>query len=543
MKFFPRKDAFSGSRRRAHPGADALGHTLTHHWEDLARNDSEYNQYFPNEWVISTRLNPDTEADYTSWEEYFSSPYTYNGDTFTNTEGYDLANTTFTEEAASIHIDNVHGSRVTPYDSNDIIILSDGLCSSACALFMELMRHEAHVKTIVVGGRPDYTPMQAPSGTRGAANYQLQQMDDDIEAALSINNATAAYLPTDRQSGLFITEASVNLRDQILQEDISRTPLQFQFEKADCRIFYTPHTWYNFTNLWHYAAKAAWENSTLCIEKPSPSSTQPSVSNMIHEAKQTDKIFASPEKLENTAESPSSTHLDDPFNDILDSSRRNPENLEGNPCKKSCECGHRLDCIKVPVCQEFHSKPTMRSQCIAPCGQISRTTFKDCPYGFYCRIDDPASKSSKKIDRPWRLNPGHCYPVIPPKCSSLGQLSIDSTDSNGEDTNGAPCLRDLGDADELHCFPARQPCFKKCFVVRWKEFLDYPVLEKKIRWCTNSQLKSWENDWALEPFQLDDGSQQYEKYDTDQECRKTGPSFLVYHADSEHNFKNSFKIW
>lgn len=38
-----------------------------------------------------------------------------------------------------------------------------------------------------------------------------------------------------------------------------------QFLAADCRIFYTPATFNNFTNLWKHAAAAAWTSPDLCV--------------------------------------------------------------------------------------------------------------------------------------------------------------------------------------------------------------------------------------------------------------------------------------
>lgn len=43
-------------------------------------------------------------------------------------------------------------------------------------------------------------------------------------------------------------------------------PLQFTYEAADCRIFLTPNTFNNFTNLWHYAADAIWTSPGLCVQ-------------------------------------------------------------------------------------------------------------------------------------------------------------------------------------------------------------------------------------------------------------------------------------
>ena len=55
----------------------------------------------------------------------------------------------------------------------------------------------------------------------------------------------------------------VNLRDQIRkeQEDL---PLQFVYDAADCRIFYTFETWNDYSQLWTYAVNAI-NDPKLCV--------------------------------------------------------------------------------------------------------------------------------------------------------------------------------------------------------------------------------------------------------------------------------------
>jgi hypothetical protein len=52
---------------------------------------------------------------------------------------------------------------------------------------------------------------------------------------------------------------SVNMRDNIPVGDDSQTPLQFVFEPADCRIFYTHMTASHPHMLWEHAADVAWK--------------------------------------------------------------------------------------------------------------------------------------------------------------------------------------------------------------------------------------------------------------------------------------------
>jgi hypothetical protein len=41
--------------------------------------------------------------------------------------------------------------------------------------------------------------------------------------------------------------------------------LQFQYEEADCRLYYTPEMTVDITALWKSAADAQWKNSGKCI--------------------------------------------------------------------------------------------------------------------------------------------------------------------------------------------------------------------------------------------------------------------------------------
>ena len=124
------------------------------------------------------------------------------------------------------------------------------------------MHHQAGVRTVVVGGRPEIGAMQAIGGNRGAESYDANALDEDIDFAESVNASVTDVLP-DRSAGDYIAYASFNLKDSVRQgEDV---PLQFIYEAATCRIFYTTRTVYNYLNLWNYVVDAIWRNPSLCI--------------------------------------------------------------------------------------------------------------------------------------------------------------------------------------------------------------------------------------------------------------------------------------
>ena len=141
-----------------------------------------------------------------------------------------------------------------------------------------MMSQEAGVRTIVVGGRPESGAMQTASGSRGALIYSAGAITSDISLAVSIDNTVASRLPTKRDdSGMYVIQASLNLRDQVRPRDL--TPLQFQYLPADCRLYWTFKTAYNMTRLWETVSSAAFDDSsTVCVEgstghaKPKPNS-------------------------------------------------------------------------------------------------------------------------------------------------------------------------------------------------------------------------------------------------------------------------------
>lgn len=284
-RFFPDVDPFAGSRRRSHELANVLGGATTGYWDSLSLDDAAYYNLAADEWVITDRLNADTGRNFTSWSEYFG-PLMNHGDSFSLTERYNLSSVIFDAAAFDGWIPYGYGpanpvASTQPWRPEDVVILTDGLCSSACSLFLEMMTHQAGVRTVVVGGRPTAGPMQAASGTRGARVYSADALDSDFEFASSVNQTANSSLPQVRDSGMFTIYAGFNLRDQIRPNDTE--PLQFKYEAADCRLYYTLANVYNMSQLWRDTARAIWDDPSLCVADSTGYTT--SSSNTTHTAK------------------------------------------------------------------------------------------------------------------------------------------------------------------------------------------------------------------------------------------------------------------
>ena len=268
-QFFPAIDPFGGSRQRAVKFADDLGNTFTQYYDTHLQADMQSPDYITlsaSVWVATDYLNAEIGRNFSSWPEYFG-PHPDHGDLFTTTSRDNLSSPVFTESAAGLVIygyANRTATTTQPYPSKDVIILTDAFCTSACARFVEMMQHEGGARTVVAGGRPKTGPMQTVGGNRGAESYDSFSLDSDIDTAIQFNSSVEKQLPQGRDDIEFILDyAGFNLKDAVRKgED---TPLQFLYEPADCRIFYTQNTVYNYVNLWNYVIDAVYRNPSLCI--------------------------------------------------------------------------------------------------------------------------------------------------------------------------------------------------------------------------------------------------------------------------------------
>lgn len=109
------------------------------------------------------------------------------------------------------------------------------------------MNHQAGVRSIAIGGRPEAGPMQAASGTRGAIAYSGDELDVDFLQTNNItDDATVSVLPAlddsgYRDTGIAVLYAGFTLRDQVRSANASAaTPLQFSYLAADCRRMFDP---------------------------------------------------------------------------------------------------------------------------------------------------------------------------------------------------------------------------------------------------------------------------------------------------------------
>jgi hypothetical protein len=160
-------------------------------------------------------------------------------------------------------------------------MLQDGGCGSTCAVFAEMMKAQAKVQQVVVGGQPKTGPMQGVAGSKGAQVLTFMQVFEEARDAYNYLSDSQEELNNTEVGALVFSQrplmrsaygsdgsarSRINLRDNIRQGDTSQTPLEFVYEAADCRLFYTADMIRDPTFVWKAAADARWQNGRGCVE-------------------------------------------------------------------------------------------------------------------------------------------------------------------------------------------------------------------------------------------------------------------------------------
>jgi hypothetical protein len=156
-------------------------------------------------------------------------------------------------------------------------MFTDALCGSSCASFHEELKNIAGVKAVTVGGRPENKPIQTITGSKGGEVVPMFLFPEyagllmNISAQIGVssvkaNDATLSSIANVPRIAVRAGDAAsrVQSQDQIRKGDSTATPLQFIYEAADCKIFYTAESYADPDAAW----KQAWDafaNESKCV--------------------------------------------------------------------------------------------------------------------------------------------------------------------------------------------------------------------------------------------------------------------------------------
>jgi hypothetical protein len=149
------------------------------------------------------------------------------------------------------------------------------------------MREQGKVQTIAVGGRPLNAPMQGVGGSKGSQKLDLDALYNFAERTIKvaealdgaavakhlnestavgrIYNAEQIYKRTTIPNEGSSIVGAINSLNNLRQGDLTETPLEFLYEAADCRLFYTTATYLDPVNFWKMAIDAKW-GTGKCVQ-------------------------------------------------------------------------------------------------------------------------------------------------------------------------------------------------------------------------------------------------------------------------------------
>lgn len=263
-QFFPSQEPQTQSRWRGSPAGEIFGKSVSSFNTLTTDNAPVYLSPFSKAAYLSANDTP-----FTSWEDMYP-PVTHHGDKFTALLKYNLSDPTTTSDpdlAIGITITgyNTRSNFTTdPFRAQDIALLSDGICASTCALFIELMAQQSSVLTIAVGGRPAPGPMVPVGGTKGTlvtTSDFLVAMSQYVVSSFASSRQEqrdwAQLVPN--PFAINTADASVNFQDNIrVGKEGAGVPTQFLNDTASCRIWYEAQMYTNVTSLWEKVALTAW---------------------------------------------------------------------------------------------------------------------------------------------------------------------------------------------------------------------------------------------------------------------------------------------
>ncbi|KAF2734899.1 hypothetical protein EJ04DRAFT_227977 [Polyplosphaeria fusca] len=297
-QLFPDTVPYGGSRYRAHEAFEIFSSALA----DLALNETlktkepelyESIQKGAPTFVFEDILN-DTNQPFTSFRDYYG-PYEFGNDSFTAIRRYNFSNNidgyTNAGQGPELTIEltgylSNSPPPPQPFKPENMVILQDGFCGSTCAIFAELMREQGQVQTIAFGGRPVNAPMQGVGGSKGSQVLTFSFIEQMAKSTLNWTTSimgptmgervnTTAIGRITRTEQLYVRSSRlnpdaevwfrVNSLNNMRQNDTTQTPLEFVYEAADCRLFYTVAGASDVTLLWQRAADVKWGKGK-CVE-------------------------------------------------------------------------------------------------------------------------------------------------------------------------------------------------------------------------------------------------------------------------------------
>ncbi|KAF3483077.1 peptidase S41 family protein [Arthroderma uncinatum] len=230
---------------------------------------------------INSYVDPNGRK-YRSWSSYFGPERVPNGN-FSRPAIWDFNNIPMSLKAGGLVVSGYgNRTRVAPqaFRKEDMVIVSDGICASTCAIFSDLMTRNG-MKFITTGGQPRAGPMQTVGGVKGTQVLTFRELWNVAELIFhkystpeeqrKLENTRLGQMVTKGKYvlGRLINDGAggrVNYRNAVFTEDKNRVPRQFVYEKSHCRMFITKEALLDTKAWWGAVANSWWGDKGKCLE-------------------------------------------------------------------------------------------------------------------------------------------------------------------------------------------------------------------------------------------------------------------------------------
>lgn len=289
-QLFPSIAPNSKSNMRDHLGFYILGNAASSNITAAAKDTDEEdeliaeNTYTP---LAYQTIVDDNFQNFPDFQSFYGPNEIYGGNfsSFFQNNYTDPNSSDFEGEGVIITGTNNRTGFRQPFAAQDIVVLYDGYCASTCTVFSEYLKSYANVQFISIGGRPQTGPMQAVGGVKGVQVYQffpnmhlwVNLFQSPANTLIDLANGTIwdnfTYDPILRSAAASSSGGGVNGRNHFRFGDVTATPLQFVYEAADCRMWWTAEMLHDPTFLWARVATMAFQerrgtqfNSKYCVQ-------------------------------------------------------------------------------------------------------------------------------------------------------------------------------------------------------------------------------------------------------------------------------------
>ncbi|KAF3928833.1 hypothetical protein AA313_de0208806 [Arthrobotrys entomopaga] len=271
MQLFPQTLPYSGQRNRECPAgvieAKAFADLSFDHLAALANSNNSDTAAVASaaswsNWAYSVNLNDDYKPFKNAKE--LIGPQHVNNDRFSNLWRFNV-----TEPIFGLGVENYNAENLTqPFAAENIIVMTDGQCSSTCSTFSEFMQTQGKVRSVAIGGIPNPgRGMPLVGGVRGSEILSYSNLLDSANAVGHFSPTTDSSEISSRNRDLpqklpLPISGNVNSLDNVRKG--YTTPLQFVEEFATCRMFHTKETVGSIEALWNAVDDAAFGSGKGC---------------------------------------------------------------------------------------------------------------------------------------------------------------------------------------------------------------------------------------------------------------------------------------